>query len=158
VNAETIANTLGNRKNQFFTIKVRRPAQVRKSLPAPSIEKESLYQGLLCDYARRGPVRDAVESGEREAPVLPSHITEVFHINDVKFWRGKNGQEYFPMPISGNKPQVTWYADGREVPFDDIKEYLLACETNKKPTKETVEEKNQVLFNSIKLENIVEVR
>ena len=62
------------------------------------------------------------------------------------------------MPVTGNKPQVTWYADGREVPFDDIKEYLLACETAKKPTKEAVEEKNQVLFNSIKLENIVEIR
>jgi len=158
VNAETIANTLANRQNQFFTIKVRRPAKVRKSLPAPAIEKESLYQGLLCDYARRAPVREAVEAGEREAPVLPSHIKEVYHINGVKFWRGNNEQEYFPMPISGNKPKVTWYADGHEVPFDDIKMYLLASETNTKPAKAEVEENNQVLFNSIKLENIVEVR
>jgi hypothetical protein len=158
MNVETISTALQGRNNKFFTIKVRRPAQVRKSLPGPAIEKESLYQGILCDYANRAPVRDAVQSGERQAPVLPSHINEVFHVNGVKFWRGKNGQEYFPMPITGNKPKVTWYADGIEVPFDDIKEYLLACELSKKPSKEEVEEKDQVLFNSIKVENILEVR
>lgn len=154
MNAETIANTLQNRQNQFFTILVKREAKVRKSLPAPKIEKESLYQGLLCDYARRNPVREGVNSGNREEPVLPSHISEVFHIHGVKFWRGFNGQEYFPMPISGNKPKVTWYADGTEVPYDDIKEYLLACEIAAKPSKSQVEDKNQVLFNSIKLQNI----
>ena len=158
MNAESIASNLSNRKNQFFTVKVRRPAKIRKSLPAPKIEKESVFQGLLCDYHRRAPVKDAVEAGDREAPVLPSHITEVYHIDGVKFWKGRDGTEYFPMPISGNKPKVTWLADGTEVPFDDIKQYLLASETSPNPTKEETEEKGQVLFCSIKLENILEVR
>jgi len=127
-------------------------------MQCPDIQKQSTYQGILCDYASRKPVREAVEQGEREAPKLPTHIADVFHIQGVKFWRGKDGQVYFPMPISGNKPKVKWLANGTEVPYDEVKSYLLACETYKKPEKSAIEDNNQAQFNAIKVENILEIK
>lgn len=160
MNTEAIAAKLKDRQNKFFGITVDRPVEVLKKFQhiAPKIRKVSLYQGILCDYARRAPVADAVESQHRDAPELPKHVAEVFHIQGVKLWRGHNGQEYFPMPVTGNKPKTHYVADGIETPYEDIEEYLPASEKRKKPTKEQVEAKDQAQFNAIKVENIVDVR
>lgn len=152
---EQIASIIKDRKGQFFTITVQRPAKTLQG--APNIEKRSEYQGQNCDYANRSPVRTGVEEGNREAPVLPSHIKEVVMIEGVKFWLGHNGQYYFPMPITGNKPKVAWYLENELSTFENVQQFLYASEKTKKPTKEETEEKNQVLFNAIKIENIVSI-
>jgi hypothetical protein len=157
---EAIALALQGRQNKLFTIEVRRPANLRAAHKNLAIEKKSKYQGILCDYARRDPVRKAVDSGERDAPVLPSHIQEVFYCNGVKFWRGKNGETYFPMPITGNSAKAVWLFNNEPVPLDDIKAYLLASEVPKATNAEekaNAEEKGQVIFNAIKIGNIQQI-
>jgi len=158
---EEIALALQDRQNKLFSIEVRRSANLRAAFKNLVIEKKSNYQGILCDYARRGPVREAIESGERDAPVLPSHIQEVFYCDGVKFWRGKNGEVYFPMPITGNNVKVVWFLNNEPVPFDDIKEYLLSSEIPKVTSAEkkaSTEDKGQALFNAIKITNIQRIQ
>jgi len=157
---DEIALALQGRQNKIFTIVVKRRANLRAAHKNLAIEKKSKYQGILCDYARRGPVREAIESGERDAPVLPSHIQEVFYCEGVKFWRGKNGEIYFPMPVTGNSAQAVWLFNNEPVPLDDIKEYLLASELPKATyaeEKAKAEENGQVIFNSIKIGNIQQI-
>ena len=158
---EEIAFALEGRKNKFFTIEVKRPANLRAAFRTLAIEKKSVYQGIECDYSRRGPVREALEAGTRDAPLLPSHIEEVFYEGEVKFWRGKNGQIYFPMPLAGNNVKSVWLRDGEPVPLDDIKEYLLGSEIPKftiADKKSNAEENGQVIFNAIKIENVMAIR
>lgn len=113
---------------------------------------------MVTDYARRTPVKEAVESGARLAPELPGHILESFFIGDIRFWRGKSGKEYFPVNVTGNAAKAQWFLNGSPVTLDSIKELLLAEEYRVKPTKEAVEAKGQVIFNAITLENVSDVR
>ena len=151
----TIAQALENRqRGGFFTLYVDRPANTRKGV-TQDIRKQSVLQGQLCDYANKKIVREAVEDGIRDTPVLPSYVKEQFVLQNVSFWRGNNGQVYLPVPLVGNKPQVTWIMDGVEVAKEDIAPLLLASELRESQPNE---EAGQVAFVGIKVENIVEVR
>lgn len=158
MNATSIASILEAKKGRIFTVTVNRPAKNRAAYEGEKIEKRSVYQGQNCDYANRAPVKQAIADGNMVAPALPSHIQEVFHISDVKFWRGKNGQEYFPMPVTGNKPKVQWFHNGKEVELEDIQHMLLSSEYAEKPKKpESTDGKVSVPFNAIKVENIASI-
>jgi len=151
----TIAQALENRqRGGFFTLYVDRPANIRKGV-AEDIRKQSVFQGQLCDYSAKKIVREAIADGTRDEPVLPSYVKESFYVGNVRFWRGQNGQVYFPVPLVGNKPQVTWTKDGTVVTRDEIAPLLLASELRESTPSE---EKSQVAFVGIKVENIVEVR
>ena len=156
---EEIVRKLNDRqKGQIFTVVVERPADVYKTV-TDTIVKRSEFQGQLCDYARRAPVREAVEAGDREAPELPSHIKESFEVEGIKFWRNKNEKTiYLCIPNTGNPPKVEWFLNGEPVSKDAIKHMLKASETASKPSKETVESKGQALFFAPKVENVKEVR
>ena len=149
-----IANALASKSaGQFFTIRTRRDGKVRKGT-ADSIQKVSTMQGMLTDYARRKAVREAVESGERDAPELPKHIAESFTEGGVRFWRGHNGKVYFPVCLTGNAPKSQWYRNGAEVTLDDIREALLASETAPRPDKTETEERGQALFVAVGIESV----
>lgn len=137
----------------FYTLVTRRPAKVRKGV-ADDIVKVSTLQGMLTDYARRKAVREAVASGERDAPELPKHIAESFELNGVRFWRGHNGREYLPVPLTGNAARSRWERNGAEVTLDEIRDLLLASETAARPDKDELADKGQVPFIAIGVENV----
>jgi len=158
MNAAQIAEEISRKqKGQFFTLEVRRPAKTRKGVE-DKIEKLSIIQGQASvDYSKRKAVREAVEAEERAAPELPSWITESFLEGEVRFWRGKEGQEYLPVCTVG-KQKNTWLKNGEKVDFEDIKDQVLAAEYPKKVDVEAMAEKGQVPFNGIKVENIKAIR
>lgn len=149
-----IAKRLENRQpGTFFTVKMRRPAKVRKGV-TDQIEKESEAYAQLCDYAARKPVREAVEAGERDAPELPSHIAEVFRIGAVRFWRGHNGKVYLPCVVNGGPTaKATWLRNGEPVDKAEIEPMLLASETAKR----TEPKEGQAAFFGVSIENILEI-
>ena len=156
MNANSIASVLEAKKGRIFTVTVNHPANLRAAYKGENITKRSVYQGQNCDYASRGPVKQAIAAGNMVAPALPQHIQEPFYISGVKFWRGKNGQVYFPMPVTGNKPKVQWLYDGKEVTLASIQHMLLANEYAERPEKSepSADGKVSVPFNAIKVENI----
>lgn len=159
MNTATIAAEISKKqKGQFFTLEILREAKTRKGVGV-EILKRSVCQGMASvDYARRTAVMAAVEAGNREAPQLPSWIEESFTSEEgVRFWRGKNGKEYLPVCITKHLNTV-WIVNGQEVPFDTIKEFLLASEYPKKVDKEELEEKGQVPFIGVGVENIAAIR
>jgi hypothetical protein len=157
MDAQAIAKALENKKaGQFFTIKMRRPAKTFKGC-TENIEKETVMQGILCDYANRGPVKAAVASGERDEPETPSWVTRTFKIGAVKFWESAKGEIYLCVPTTGNTPKVQWYLNDQPVDKTDVAQYLLASENPKPVDKETLAEKGQASFNAIKVDNILEV-
>ena len=115
-------------------------------------------QGILCDYASRGPVKAAVASGDRDEPETPSWVTRTFKIGAVKFWESAKGETYLCIPTTGNTPKVQWYLNGQPVDKADVAQYLLASENLKPVDKEAQAEKGQASFNAIKVDNILEVR
>lgn len=158
MNAQAIANALNTRNTgQFFTVLMRRPAKTFKGV-SEVVEKESEMQGILCDYANRAPVKAAVADGMRDEPELPSHIEKSFKIGNVRFWQGKNGKTYLPVPATGNTPKAKWFLNGEEVTKAEVEPYLLASETRPQPTKDELEEKGQARFFGIDIANILEVR
>jgi len=159
MDAQTIASQLADKKpGQFFTVLVRREAKTYKSYDGAVIEKESVMQGILCDYANRAPVKNAVEDGMRDEPELPVHIDHAFKIGNVKFWQGKNGKVYLCVVATGNEPKAQWYLGGEPCKKEDVAPFLMASESPKKVEKEDLEEKGQVRFFGISLENVLEVR
>ena len=163
MDAQAISEVFATKpKGSIFQITVKRPCKCYKGI-TDVVEKESHYQGQFTDYSRRAAVREAVEAGERDAPELPSYVEESFFVGDVRFWRGKEkdgkpGQEYFPMPVTGNKAKVTWYLNGESCNYDAVEAILTAADKIKEqPTKEELAGKGQVPFNAIKLENIVAI-
>lgn len=155
--ANAIASLL-NSKNagQLFSITVRRAAKCFKGTE-DLVEKESKFQGQLCDYSARNAVKTAVEAGDRNAPELPSHILTGFKIGEVRFWRGKNGTDYLLIPINGNKAKVQWYLNGNPVAYSKVSEFLLASEKVTKKTKEELADKGQVPFVCVKVDNVTNV-
>lgn len=144
-------------KGQWMTLDIRRPAKVRKGVEA-AIEKLSTVQGMASvDYARRTAVLAAVEAGNREAPELPSWLEESFILEDVRFWRGKTGKECLPVCVTKHL-NTTWLLNGVEVDFESIKSMLLASEYPKKVGKEELEQKGQVPFIGVGVENIAAIR
>jgi len=146
-------------KGSIFTLVVTRAGKVRKSYDGKPITKTSIMQGMTnVNYADRKPVREAVANEERDAPELPSHIEDTFMVSKTRFWKGKNGKEYFPVCLTGNKPQAQWYLDGEPVDLDTIKDHLLASEYAERKDKETTEDKGQALFIGVEVSNVTEVR
>ena len=139
--AQAIADILNTRNNgQFFTVRMKRLAKTFKGV-TEVIEKESEMQGILCDYANRAPVKNAVADGLRDEPEIPKHILRSFKIGNARFWEGKNGKIYLLIPATGNHPKAKWFLNGKEVKKADVEHYLLASETRTQPTKTEIEEK-----------------
>jgi len=159
MDAVSISKALANRtQGSFFAITMKRLAKTLKGV-TEVIEKETIMTGQLCDYAKRAAVKNAVADGDREAPELPSHIESVFHVGGVKFWQGKSGKTYLPMPLAGNKSKVTWFLGGEPVEYSEVEQYLLASDKPKKAQdKDELAEKGQVPFVGIDIDNILEVR
>ena len=165
MDAQGIANALANRnKGCFFTVYINRPAELRGGVGNVNIRKASRVQGMLADYANRAPVKEAVAEGERDAPKLPKWVANVFHIGNVKFWRGncgpngEPGQEYLPVCVVGNNTTSEWLLNGAVVDESEIAPYLAGKELTKPRSKQTAEESGQAIFIAIKLQNVVEIR
>lgn len=154
-----IAQALSQKpKGTIFTYRIERKAKTRKSYDGGTITKTSIAQGMVgTDYANRKPVREAVENGERDAPELPSHIEEAFITDGIRFWRGKNGEIYFPVCATGNKSKTSWAIDGEEVSLDEIKDYLLSSELPKEVNKDDLADKGQVPFIAVNINNIAAI-
>lgn len=163
MNASDIIKALATRQaGGALSIVVNRPAKVLKALAgeAGEIRKVSRYSLQLASYARRQPVREAVESGEREAPKLPAWVERSEKLgNGLNFWIGKNRKQYLALPVFGDKgsARVEWLRDGRPVEKIEIARFLLASELADHPSKSETEEKGQAQFNAITLENIAEI-
>lgn len=157
MNADEIIAAIGSRQaGGFASVIVNRPAKLRKAYEGENIRKRSRIAIQLANYANRKPVREAVESGEREAPQLPGHIDRAEVIGGVRFWIGKNGKVYLPVPLAGEGGQAKaeWLVNGEPATLESIAAKLLASETASRPSKETVESKGQAQFIGIGLENI----
>jgi len=154
---QQIAQSLAVRKaGCFFTVKIRRPCKTRKGVDS-IIEKESIYQGQLCDYSAKSAVKQGIESGERDAPELPKGMKESFKDGNAKFYRGFNDQKYFGVVVDGNKPKSKYYKNGQIVEKDQIIGDLLASELSRPKTKQELAEKRQSPFVLIKCENVLEI-
>jgi len=151
---ETIAQILAAKQGgSFYSVKVNRPGKVRKGV-ADNITKVSVFQGMLAEYSNRKPVKDAVEAGERDTPIMPTWAESV-EIEGMRFWRNvKTGQHYLPVCVTGNPSKAQWFRNGEAVTLEQIKDNLLASEYATKPTKEETEEKGQALFVAVSVENI----
>lgn len=159
MDATSIAKALENRKpGSFFSVKMRKVAKTFKGV-TEVVEKESTMTGQLCDYSARAAVKNAVNEGERDAPELPSHIENSFMEGSVKFWQGKTGTVYLPMPLAGNKTKVQWYLGGNPVEYAEVEPYLTSADKPKeRKDKDELAEIGQVPFVGINIENILEVR
>ena len=144
-------------KGGFYTLKTKRPAKTFKGTTF-AVDKESVFQGILCDYAARGPVKTAIASGDRNDPELPSYIKESIFVDGIRFWSGNNGETYLPVSISGNHARVQWYLDNKPCNKSDVELVLMASEKTEKPSKEDLADKGQVPFAAINIKNILEVR
>ena len=159
MNITTLSKKLSSKpKGSIAWITVKRPAKLRAAFKSENIEKVSRFPFQVgIDYAKRSPVKDAVEAGERAAPELPKHIKEAFVSDGIKFWRGHNGKIYLPIPSSGEMKRSEWLQDGSPVESELIREKLLASEFSKRQSKSEAESKGQVLFFAPTIENIEEI-
>ena len=159
MDAVSISKALETRKTgSFFSLTMKRPAKTLKGV-TEVIEKETVMTGQLCDYSARAAVKNAVAEGSRDEVELPSHISHSFKEGNVKFWAGKNGKTYLPMPLAGNKSKVTWYLGGEPVEYSEVEPYLLASDKPKeRKDRDELAELGQVPFVGIDIENILEVR
>jgi len=159
MNVHDIADVLNKKQpGTFITILVERTPKLLTAHKKKAVRKVSKFQGMLCLYSRRAPVKNAVEKGTRLPPELPKGIKEAFYIGRTRFYFGENGEFYFPIPVEGNFPQVTWTLDGKEVSKSEIETYLQACEKTRLPDKAKLAEKGQAPFVYIKAENVREIR
>ena len=140
----------------FYTLNTARPAKVRKGVES-AIVKHSVLQGMMADYSARKAVREAVQSGDRDAPEMPAWAESV-EIGGVRFWRNvKTGAHYLPVVLSGNSSRSEWTMDGKAVTLDDIRELLLASETAPKPDKAELADRGQVPFIAVGVDNITAI-
>ncbi len=151
---ETIAKILTAKQGgSFYSVKVNRAGKVRKGV-SDNITKVSVFQGILADYANRKPVRESVENGERNAPIMPTWAESV-EVEGLRFWRNvKTGQHYLPVCVTGNPSKAQWFRNGEAVELETVKDALLASEYAPKPSKEETEEKGQAQFVAVSVENI----
>jgi hypothetical protein len=158
MDAASIAKALENKKaGSFFSVKMRKLAKTFKGV-AEVVEKESIMTGQLCDYSARFAVKNAVAEGERDAPELPSHIKNSFTVGSVRFWQGKNGSVYLPMPLAGNKTKVQWYLGGNPVEYSEVEPLLTSADKPKeRKDRDELAEIGQVPFVGINVENILEI-
>jgi len=157
MNQESIISALATRQaGQLFHVSMRRPCKTRKGVTA-NITKASKFTCQLSSYARRGPVREAVESGDREAPQTPSWVVKSEERNGLRFWYHANGQAYLAAPVV-NLGAVEFERDGKPATLSDLASELLASELKEKDSKEELAARGQVRFVAVKLENILEVK
>lgn len=155
--SDQIAKRLSIRQfGGFYSVTSRRLCKTRKGTTSV-IEKESVYQGILAEYSARKAVKEGIQSGEREAPHLPSGMKECFYKDKSKFFRSFADQEYLGVTISGNKPKSQYYKDGKPVDKSEIISDLLASELAPKKSKSELAENNQAEFIIVKVENVVSV-
>ena len=156
MNKETIIKTLSTRhRATCFSITVNRTAKLLKEFKGINLRKVSTYSLQLASYGKRSPVKQAIESGEREAPKLPSYVKHAERLdNGLSFWIGYNGQEYLAMPLFGDSVRSKWILDEKEVRLEEVSHMLLASETKAKRSKSEAESEGQALFSAIKLENV----
>lgn len=157
MDAVSISQALeGRKQGSFFSITMKRLAKTKKGV-TEVVEKQTIMTGQLCDYSARAAVKNAIAEGERDAPELPSHISHSFTEGGVKFWMGKNGSVYLPMPLAG-KPKTTWFLGGEQVDYSEVEPYLLASDKPKeRKDKDELAEVGQVPFVGVNVENILEV-
>lgn len=155
---EQIAQRLQNRQHgTIFSIVSRRPCKVKQGVDF-KIEKLTNQQAMLAEYGNRKPVREGVESGEREAPQLPRGVKSVKYINGIKFFENFSGKTCLACPIVGNRPQSKYLLNNKEVPFETVADYLLASEKVIPETKEQLQKIHQAPFKMIDVANIEDVR
>jgi hypothetical protein len=125
------------------------------------IIKSSLIPIQLASYENRAAVKQAVASGEREAPQIPDYLEFVSNVAGGAYIARHKGTGKLslraPMMNVVTSP-ATYTLDGVEVPFDSIKSYFTASALAEKPTKADFNEKGQDLFRGVNLENIVAVK
>jgi len=140
----------GKRGGQVYTIYQERPAKTRKG--SPTIIKKGKFQGQLCEYSNRLPVREAVSEGRRLAPEMPEWA-EPYTVDGVRFWRNKTtGKCYLPVVLFGDNVASEWYIHGNRVDYKDIEPFLLASEKKHSEPKE-----GQVPFVVISVEHITRI-
>lgn len=156
--AREIAEKLEGRKaGSFFSLTTHRAVKTFKGCES-IIEKESIMQGMLCEYSNRAAVKDGVEDGIREEPELPTWVKEKFKLGNCNFWLGNTGEVYLCVPLTGNEPKAKWFMDGEECNYADVEPFLLASEKPKRVSKDELAEKGQVPFCGINVKNIIDVR
>lgn len=155
---EQIAQRLQNRqRGSIFSVVSRRPCKVKKDCDFV-IEKLTNQQAQLVEYSNRGPVKQGVESGEREAPQLPRGVKSAKYIGGVKFYENYSGKTCLALPLTGNRPQSKYFLNNKEVPFEVVSDYLLASEKIIPETKEQLQKIHQAPFKMIDVTNIREIR
>lgn len=164
---QEIINALAARQAaSFCRVVVNRPVEVLSKLAeqAGDIRKETEYKLQLAIYARRKPVKDAVDAGQRDAPELPSHIAKAeIAGNGLKFWIGHSGQEYLALPVFGDNAnfKVKWTRNGKPVKVESIVGYLTSAEkreiTRASTEKLEKESQGQAVARGVKLENVKEI-
>lgn len=136
MNKTEIKKALSKRQaGSFCRVVVNRPAEVRLEWleTAGEIRKETEYRFQLTRYPHRKPVADAVKAGTRQPPKLPSWVARSeIAPNGLKFWIGFNKQTYLALPVFGenSKFKVSWYRNGKKVPFRSVRNFLTAKEIN----------------------------
>lgn len=154
-----ISTALESRKGgQFVTVFISRPAHLRAAFKGMDIRKNSRVQVQLASYANRKAVKEAVEAGTRDAPELPSHISHVETIGNVRFWKGKNGKTYFPYPVIGGNTTSEYVQNGNVVDAESIRQFCLASEFPNRASVETLAERGQVPFIGVTVENIKDIK
>jgi hypothetical protein len=162
---EVIQALEARQKAAFCTLKISRPAKLRAAHKALNLRRVSEIQfQVKTDYANRKPVKLAVQNRDRLPPQLPSHIERVEVIKQIKFWHHKNGNVSLPQPQGGNGPLWSrWELDGQPVTDEEVDSLLTAEDTiagraKKAEYMRQCESEGKAPFNTVILENIVEIR
>ncbi len=146
---ENIIEKVGKRQaGGFVRVIVKKQADILKKFQneAGAIEKESRFTVQLCAYANKKDIRESIEAGERDMPVLPAFVEKVEKMqNGLAFWIGKNGQVYLALPTVNTKAESSFFRNGEKVEKNAIAHFLKAQSDNKPA------------FVTVKLENIAEI-
>jgi hypothetical protein len=154
---EEIIKAVAHNKGGMFTVQVDRPAKLKKAFENTDLRVHSSMQLQKAGYGRIKAVREAVESGEREAPQLPKWINPatVRVEHGLRFGQHWNGTEYLMQPLfDGNKTTKFFVLNGEKIQLDYIKDMVLSDEYREKPSKQDLAKKGQAPCVSIKLTNI----
>lgn len=159
MNKQAIAEILASRHaGASYTVSVVRPAKLRKEHRGVDLVKASMFHSQLVAYAKRGPVAQAVAAGDRDAPTTPDWVASVERMpNGLTFWKHADGTEYLAMPRFGAAAKAQWMLNGEVVELDAVRDMLLASEYVERPSKQETEDKGQVMFNAIKVENVTQI-
>ena len=158
MNVQDIIDVLGTcRGGTIVTGHFDRPAKVKKKYEGPEIRKQSVLQFLVkAEYCNTKAVKEAIAEGTRNEPETPAWVEEVLVNSGVKFWR--KGEQWYLVVVPVKPLPGTWTLDGKVVPKDEIREFLLADDakdTDYSTEKEARADQGQSMFNAVKVENVV---